>query len=121
MIIVGNDFSIENGYLETKLLLNMEDRPTAIYTMSISILMGALKAINEAGLSVPEDISLITFDDNVYMDYLSPAVDRIRQPIRDMAILTTKIMLNKINHTSDSKSQIKMTPVYVAGASIKTI
>ena len=121
MIIVGNDFSTENGYLETKLLLQMENRPTAIFTMSISILIGALKAINEAGLKIPEDLSIITFDENIYMDYLSPAVDRIRQPIRDMAVLTSKILLNKINQTSDSKSQIKMTPVYVAGASIKTI
>ena len=49
-IRIRRRFSIMNGYLETKLLLNSKNKPTAIFTLSNTILLGAMKAINESGL-----------------------------------------------------------------------
>lgn len=72
--IVGNEFSEQNGYLETKLLLNRTERPTAIYALSNTIALGAIKAIKETGLNIPADISLISFDDSIYMDYMTPSL-----------------------------------------------
>lgn len=117
-VIAGNDFSIQNGYLETKLLLNAEKPPTAIFALSNTILMGAYKAIAESGLRIPEDISVLSFDDNIYMDYMTPAIERIGQPVHDMAVLAVKILIDKINGFSRSETHIRLTPSFIRRASV---
>ena len=94
--VTGNDFSVQNGYVETRLLLNSSPRPTAIFALSNTIALGTFKAIKESGLKIPDDISLISFDDNVYLDYMEPPVTRIIQPVEDMAKLSVRILLGKI-------------------------
>lgn len=88
--VSGEDFSVQNGYLETKLLLNEPAIPSAIFTLSNTILQGAIKAIRESGLRIPQDISIISFDNNTYLDYLDPAVTRISQPTDEIGTLAVK-------------------------------
>lgn len=118
-IIVGNEFSVQNGYFETQLLLSLEDRPTAIFTLGNTIAMGAMKAIREAGLRIPEDISLITFDNNIYLDFVEPVLTRIGQPVEDMAKLACKILLDKIHSTFTGYSRLRLAPVLIQGASVR--
>lgn len=117
--VVGNEFSAQCGYLETQLLLRDTARPTALFTLSNTILLGALKAIRERGLRIPEDISVICFDDNPFMDYITPVPTRVRQPVEDMAKLAVKIMFEKIGGVSDKLSQLKLSPTIVEGGSIQ--
>lgn len=118
--VVGDDFSIQNGYLETKLLLERKDRPTAIFALSNTISLGVLKAVREAGLDIPEDISLLAFDDYAYMDYLNPPLTRISQPVEDMAKLATKLLFDRIGgNGAGNTSQIKLAPALISGASVK--
>lgn len=115
--IIGNEFSVQNGYLETKLLMSRAQRPTAIFALSNTIMLGALKAIHEAGLRIPEDVALISFDNNLYMDYMTPSITRISQPVEDMAKLAVKILLDKIKGASNCGSQLRLSPIMVAGES----
>lgn len=115
--IIGNEFSVQNGYLETKLLMSRAQRPTAIFALSNTIMLGALKAIREAGLRIPEDVALISFDNNLYMDYMTPSITRISQPVEDMAKLAVKILLDKIKEASNCGSQLRLSPIMVAGES----
>ena len=115
--IVGNEFSVQNGYLEAKLLMSREIRPTAIFTLSNTIMLGALKAIREAGLSIPQDVALISFDNNLYMDYMTPSITRISQPVEDMSKLAVKILLDKLDGESNCNSQLRLSPMMVAGES----
>lgn len=115
--IVGNEFSVQNGYLEAKLLMSREIRPTAIFALSNTIMLGALKAIREAGLSIPQDVALISFDNNLYMDYMTPSITRISQPVEDMSKLAVKILLDKLDGESNCNSQLKLSPMMVAGES----
>lgn len=118
--VVGDDFSIQNGYLETKLLLERKDRPTAIFALSNTISLGVLKAVRETGLDIPEDISLLAFDDYAYMDYLNPPLTRISQPVEDMAKLATKLLFDRIGgNGAVITSQIKLAPTLISGASVK--
>lgn len=57
------DFSMESGYIMMKEILKLEDRPTAVFCGNDSIAMGAYKAIRENKLKIPEDISIIGFND----------------------------------------------------------
>lgn len=117
--IVGNEFSTQNGYLETKLLLGRSPRPTAIFALSNTILLGAIKAIREAGLSIPEDISIISFDNNKYLDFMVPAIHRISQPIEDMAKLAARILFEKIEgRGSEGTTCLSLSPLLIPGGSI---
>lgn len=99
IVVTGNDFSIQNGYLETKMLLDStpQARPTAIFALGNTIALGVLKAIQENHLSVPDDISLITFDNYHYMDFMSPAITRVSQPVADMSKLCAKMLFDRID------------------------
>lgn len=120
IMVVGNEFSAQNGYLETKLLLNMAERPQAILALSNTIVLGALKAIREVDLSIPKDIALLSFDDNAYMDYLTPPITRVGQPVEDMAKLSVKILLDCIKNSGKrtTVSQLELSPTILLGGSI---
>ncbi len=119
-VIVGNEFSEQNGYLETKLLLSRpgEERPSAIFALSNTIMLGAVRAIKEAGLKIPGDISIIAFDNNIYMDYLTPAITRIAQPTDEMGKLATKLLFECIATGQRSTTQIELAPTLVRAASV---
>ena len=92
-MVRGASFSVDNGYLETKLALSSGVRPTAIFAMSNTILLGTIKAVRESGLHVPEDISLVSFDNSSYFDLLDPAITHVSQPINNMGTLAIKILM----------------------------
>lgn len=119
--IVGNEFSLQNGYLETKLLLNGSPRPTAIFALSNTIGLGAIKAVREAGLKIPEDISIISFDNNLYMDYLTPAISRISQPVDDMAKLSVKLLFECIEEKKRITTQLELSPGFISRDSVATL
>lgn len=107
--IVGNEFSVQNGYLETKLILNRKNRPTAIFALSNNICLGAIKAIREAGLNIPDDISIISFDNNIYLDYLTPPITRVEQKVDVMGKLAMKLLNDTIQDHISVNSQIEIS------------
>lgn len=117
-IIVGNDFSSQNGYLETKLLLNEEKHPSAIFALSNTIGLGAIKAIREAGLKIPDDISIISFDNNLYLDYFTPPVTRIGQMVDEMGKMAVKLIHESISNHRIVTSQIELSPEIVLRESV---
>ena len=119
--VVGSEFSIQNGYLETRLLLSGERRPSALFALSNTIGLGAMKAIREMNLRIPEDISLISFDNNMYLDYMIPPVARVSQPLEDMARLATKILFERMEDSSQAASHIMLTPNLIPGGSVRAV
>lgn len=95
-LIVGNSFEEENGYLETKLLLNSPKEITAIFAASNLIALGAIKAINEENLKIPEDISIISFDDQPYSDYLSTPMTTVAQQSKEIGTIAFKLLADMI-------------------------
>ncbi|MBL1407620.1 LacI family DNA-binding transcriptional regulator [Sphingobacterium faecale] len=93
----GVSFTEEEGYLETKLLLQKKDRPTAILALSDTILLGVLKALKEAKISVPEEVSVVSFDNSSYLDFLEVPVTSIAQPITQIAQLAVRLLLEQID------------------------
>lgn len=117
--ITGNDFSIENGYLETKILLSKINKPDAIFALSNTIVLGCIKAIREAGLKIPEDISIVSYDDNPYLDYLNPSITRIGQMTGEMARLATKMLFDNIKKESKIINHLELTPQVIIRESVK--
>jgi len=119
--IAGDDFTFQNGYLETKLLLQQKMRPTAIFTLSNTIAMGCMKALKEENINVPNDISLITFDDHPYLDYLSTPLACIAQPVSDISKIAVKFILSKIQNKDITASQVLLKPTVKLRESVRTL
>lgn len=116
--VTGSDFSVENGYIETKKLLKRKTIPTAIFAQSNTIVLGAYKAIKEANLKIPENISVICFDDHLYLNYIEPIITRIAQPIGEISALATQILINNIEKDEKEVAQILLPPTLIEGDSV---
>jgi len=120
--IVGNDFRKENGYVETKLLLNQENKPTAIFSMSDLITLGALEAIYEQKLSIPEDISIISFDDIDFAPFLKAPLTAVKQPKELMGQVAVKILISDIKNKCKTKKQkIILKPELIIRKSVRSL
>ena len=119
--VVGREFSIQNGYIETRMLLNGPDRPSAIFALSNTIGLGAMKAIREMNLRIPDDISLISYDNNIYLDYMIPPVARVSQPLEDMSRLAIKLLFERIADPGVPASHVMLSPSLIPGASIQPV
>ncbi|MGI8313736.1 LacI family DNA-binding transcriptional regulator [Halobacillus mangrovi] len=76
-----NQHTIEDGKEVMKQILSMDDRPTAIFTGSDEIAAGVMIEAKEQGLTVPDDIAIVGFDDQPIAEMLDPKLTTIRQPI----------------------------------------
>ena len=118
--ISGDSFSIQNGYVETNLALSRADAPTAILALSNKILLGVVKAIRESGRRIPEDISVISFDDNPLFNYMTPRITCIAQPIQEISLVAVKLLLKKIAGEKNV-SQLFLPPGIVVRDSVKSL
>jgi LacI family transcriptional regulator, galactose operon repressor len=83
-LVVSGHFSRDGGYEATRQLLRGEARFTAIFAANDMMALGALAALREAGLRVPQDMSLVGFDDLPILRDVVPGLTTIRVPMREM-------------------------------------
>lgn len=119
--ITGEDFTVQNGYLETKLLLQQKKPLTAIFTLSNTIALGCMKALKEENIKIPEDISLITFDDHPYLDFLSTPLTCVAQPVSDICKIAVKFLFSSINNMEKNTRQLLLKPEMRIKDSVKNI
>jgi LacI family transcriptional regulator len=99
----GDSPSPETGYLATKRLLERREPFTALFAFNDISAIGAIRALREAGLGVPEDVSVIGFDDIPAAAYNYPALTTIKQPLREMGRLAAEHLLNRISNGAQSE------------------
>ncbi len=90
-------YSIENGYQVTKELLESGEEFSALYVISDMMAVGAMRAIYEAGKSVPKDYSVIGYDGIEYGKYVVPSLTTLEQPIEAMAKETIALLFDVIS------------------------
>ncbi len=95
-LIVGDSFSEQSGYIETKLLLRTEPDVTAILALSSLNALGALRALAEERRRVPEDISLVSFDDTPYSAFLATPITTVAQRYSEMGEVAIKLLFDQI-------------------------
>lgn len=93
LMVVAGDFSIDSGLREATALL-AADRPSAIFCFSDEMAMGALEAIRRAGLSCPEDVSLVGFDDIRFAEFLNPPLTTVSQPMDRIGHEVVRLLLD---------------------------
>src|SRR5579863_2922869 len=109
----GDCSTPELGYPSTKRLLERHRRFTAIFAFNDNSAIGAISAISEAGLRVPEDISVVGFDDIQAAAYSSPSLTTVRQPLRKMGEIAARTLLGRIENPEKSIAEILTEPELV--------
>lgn len=89
-------FMMEAGYAATSALLDLPSPPTAIFAGNDMQAVGVYKALYARGLRVPDDVSVVGFDDVSLATLLTPALSTVRQPLREMGALATRMLLRLI-------------------------
>ena len=100
------DFSTESGYVMMKELLELKDRPTAIFCGNDSIAMGAYEAIRESKLKIPEDISIIGFNNLKLSKYYTPPLTTIKIDTKLMAQETVNSLVELLEGRRDYHKKV---------------
>ena len=87
------DFFVGGGYTHGMSLLDRPDRPTAIFAGSDFQAMGVLRAAHDLGLRVPEDLSVVGYDNLPVSEWIAPRLTTINQPLQEMAATATRMVL----------------------------
>ena len=109
LIKIGN-FKKESGRKLTKELLEQSNKPKAIFTTNIDMSMGALLAIKEKGLTIPDDIGIVCFDDSDWALILEPSITVIRQPVYQLGSTAAELLIKKIE---DEEKNLDYQPTVV--------
>jgi LacI family transcriptional regulator len=90
------DFQREGGYRSTLQLLALPEPPTAIFAFNDNLAMGALRAATDSGLTLPDDLSIIGFDDLEQAAYTTPTLTTVRQPLAEMGRMAVSLLLRQL-------------------------
>lgn len=85
-------YGVTSGYEGARRLMALDDPPTAIFASSDDTALGALHALREAGLSVPDDVSLVGFDDLPITPWIDPPLTTVRQPLAEMGATAAELV-----------------------------
>ncbi|ELK5317747.1 substrate-binding domain-containing protein [Vibrio vulnificus] len=96
-LIKQGDFSSETGYEKTVELIQSRSYFSAIFAANDQTAYGAIKALHDHGLRVPQDVSVIGFDDLPVSQYFTPALTTMRQPIEEIGEISARSILNLLN------------------------
>ncbi|MDL2078021.1 LacI family DNA-binding transcriptional regulator [Streptomyces sp. GXMU-J15] len=92
-LVVQGDFRPESGCTGCTALLDLPEPPTAVFAASDQMALGAIEALRRRGLRVPEDISVVGFDDLPEVRWSAPPLTTVRQPLADMGKLAVRTVL----------------------------
>jgi LacI family transcriptional regulator len=95
-LVVEGDFRIEGGREATRQLLALDPRPDALFVANNLMTIGALDALDEAGMRCPDDIALVGFDDMSWTFGLRSSLTSITQPTYDIGRIATELLLRRV-------------------------
>lgn len=96
MTYADRDYSFQSGIAAARELLTLPDRPTAIFCISDVLAMGAIRAAEELGLSVPGELSVVGFDDVEYATMMNPMLTTVSQPLYPLGKTSARMLIEQI-------------------------
>ncbi|WP_025689232.1 LacI family DNA-binding transcriptional regulator [Paenibacillus zanthoxyli] len=108
--LFDKDYDIESGYKSGMELFAQADRPTAVCCVSDMVAIGAIRAAEDSGVSVPEDVSIMGFDDIPIAGAYRPALTTIHQPVYDLGAGSAQMLLKQIREKGNYIREAKILP-----------
>ncbi|BBM66549.1 LacI family transcriptional regulator [Vibrio alfacsensis] len=119
--IVESNFECEGGYQAFKKMVERGPLPSSIFVSNDMMAMGVLNAANELGIEVPEQLSIIGYDDIHIAKYMSPSLTTIHQPKHSLGQAAVETLLRKLNEKTQETQVVQLEPTLVERKSVKTL
>ncbi|WP_198162665.1 LacI family DNA-binding transcriptional regulator [Halobacillus mangrovi] len=116
-----DEFKIHSGYNKGLEMLSRKDRPTAIFAGNDAIAVGIYKAARELGLNVPEQLSVIGFDDSQFAEIVDPELTTIRTPISEMGQKTVELIVKIVKEGKNFKETVTFQPTLIERGSTSRV
>lgn len=110
-IVESRGFTPKHGIRPTKQLLALPNPPDAIFTINDGVAIGAMFVLKEAGIMIPDQISLIGFDDDPHSSYFKPSLSTVWQPTYELGMLSARILMKRVN-TNNDLSKIRVEKLF---------
>ncbi|MBI1877198.1 MAG: LacI family DNA-binding transcriptional regulator [Chloroflexi bacterium] len=107
-LVQPGDWEFEGGYTATQNLLALAGLPTAIFAANDLMALGAINAIQDAGLQVPEDIAVIGYDNRDFTRVFRPRITTISMPIYEMGRMAAELLVKQIAAGQAEVDEIKI-------------
>ena len=108
-LVRNGDFQHEGGFLRGGELLDLAERPTAIFAGSDQQALGVYEAARQRGLRIPQDLSVVGFDDLPTARWVSPPLTTVRQPLADMGQVAAEMLCNLIDGVPLRSQRIELS------------
>jgi DNA-binding LacI/PurR family transcriptional regulator len=102
------DWEFEGGYRAAKNLSQVKDRPTAIFAANDLMALGAIYAIQDAGLNVPEDIAVVGYDNREIAKIFRPRITTVSMPVYEMGKAAAELLVKQFSEGREDVEEIKI-------------
>jgi LacI family transcriptional regulator len=116
-LTVAGDFYHESGFTGCNRLMGLADPPTAVFAANDQMAMGAIEAIRRRGLRVPQEVSVIGFDDLPEMRWMAPPLTTVRQPLAEMGKVAARTVLRQARGKEVDSPRVELATELVIRAS----
>lgn len=114
--------SMEHGYESMKALLELAERPTAVFMSNYEITMGAVIALKESSYRCPEDVSMLSFDNLMLSEVVEPRMCTVVQPMKEMGEKAAELLLNRIQgKLGEEPVELVLDTLFQEGDSVRTL
>ncbi|HEX2925757.1 MAG TPA: substrate-binding domain-containing protein, partial [Ruminiclostridium sp.] len=121
-LIKKGDYQIESGYRLLLELINMENPPTAVLVTNYEMTLGAVMAINESDIKIPEDLSFIGFDNLQLSKVVKPPLSIVIQPVQQIGEVAANTILKRLKgDNSNFPSMIRLKTELILKESIRKL
>jgi DNA-binding LacI/PurR family transcriptional regulator len=118
--IIQGQFDIEFGYATAKAWVRGNKLPTAVFAGDDYIAIGVVNALLEEGIRVPEDVSIVGYDDQTIASQLHPYLTTVRQPADKIGIAAVDMLLKRIEGQTNRSTSLKLEPELIVRESTKS-
>lgn len=119
--IVAGNYSSESGYRAMKQILLLPEPPSFVFCANDDMAIGALKACSELNVRVPQDISIVGFDDSLFSAYTIPALTTIKKPIDQLAQLGMQALSQLMSATEPTTDKELIKPDLIIRDSVRNL
>ncbi|HCG7106708.1 TPA: substrate-binding domain-containing protein [Vibrio parahaemolyticus] len=119
--IIESDFECEGGYQAFKKMAERGKLPSSIFVSNDMMAMGVINAANELGIKVPDDLSIIGYDDIHIAKFMSPSLTTIHQPKYRLGQAAVETLVRRLDDKSNEAQVVQLEPTLVVRNSVKLL
>jgi LacI family transcriptional regulator len=120
-LIYEGTFFQPDGYAGASALLDLTDPPTAIFASNDVMAMGVMDAVRNRGLRIPDDVSVIGFDDIPQASLVRPGLATVQQPLEKMGRVAAQMLLDLLEHPDAEMERIELPTKLIARESCRPL